>query len=194
VGEWEKELQGRKLYSTLSPLPRFARALRDNNNPEGFTRERLSRLLGEHKTTLVQAAEQPDPVDALFKLLEDPLSHREVLAKPLFRLALAYLTQARVKGYLIDPVARFHLSNGARLERINRFGNSRSYGLADSFGLMANYRYVPEEFEENHEGFICEGKIRVSKQLLQEHRTVAELWLEPRRGKVRVAVVRNSRE
>ena len=83
-----------------------------------------------------------------------------------------------MKGHLVDPVARFHLSNGARLERVNRFGNARSYGLSDSFGIMANYRYVPEEFEENHERFVGEGKIRVSKQLLQEYRTVVGLWSE----------------
>jgi malonyl-CoA decarboxylase len=194
VVELGNELPGLKLYTTLSPLPRFASALRDNSNAEGFTRERLSRLLGEYAAKLVEEAKKPDPVDALYYLLEDPLSHRDVLARPLHRLALAYLTQSRVKGHLVDPVARFHLSNGARLERINRFGNARSYGLSDSFGLMANYRYVPEEFEENHEGFVCEGKISVSKQLLQEYRTVAGLWSEPKPGKARATIARNSRE
>lgn len=178
VVELGNELPGLKLYSTLSPLPRFASALGDHGNAEGFTRARLSRLLGVYAARLVQEAKKSDPVDALFHLLEDPLSHRDVLAKPLHRLALAYLTQARVKGHLVDPVARFHLSNGARLERVNRFGNARSYGLSDSFGIMANYRYVPEEFEENHERFVGEGKIRVSKQLLQEYRTVVGLWSE----------------
>ncbi len=194
VVELGNELPGLKLYSTLSPLPRFASALRDHSNAEGFTRERLSRLLGEYAAKLVEEAKNPDPVDALLHLLEDPLSHRDVLAKPLHRLALAYLTQSRVKGHLVDPVARFHLSNGARLDRVNRFGNARAYGLDDSFGLMANYRYVPEEFEENHEGFVCEGKIRVSTQLLQEYRTVARLWPEPKPGKARATGVGNSRE
>ena len=194
VVELGNELPGLKLYSTLSPLPRFASVLRDNNNAEGFTRERLSRLLGEYASKLVQEAKKPDPVDALFHLLEDPLSHRDVLAKPLHRLALAYLTQARFKNHLVDPVARFHLSNGARLERVNRFGNARSYGLSDSFGLMANYRYVPEEFEENHERFVCEGIIHVSKQLLSEYRTIAGLWVEPKPAKARAASVRKSGE
>jgi predicted nucleotidyltransferase len=58
---------------------------------------------------------------------------------------------------------------------------------------MANYRYVPEEFEENHERFVGEGKIRVSKQLLQEYRTVVGLWSEPKPGKARATVVRNSK-
>ena len=188
------ELPGLKHYSTLSPLPRFASALRDNSNAEGFTRGRISRLLSEYAARLVQEAKTPDSVDALFHLLKDPLTHRDVLAKPLHRLALAYLTQARVKDHLVDPVERFHLSNGARLERINTFGNARPYGLSDSFGIMANYRYVPEEFEENHERFVCDGTIRVSTQLLQECRTVARLWLEPKPAKAHAIVVRNSRE
>jgi len=194
VVELGNELPGLKLYSTLSPLPHFASALRDNSNAEGFTRERLSRLLGEYAAKLMQEANKPDPVDALYDLLEDPLSHRDVLAKPLHRLALAYLTQARVRDHLIDPVARFHLSNGARLERINGSGNARAYGLSDSFGLMANYRYVPEEFEVNHERFIGEGIISVSRQLLQEYRTVVRLWSEPSSGRARTLVTRNPRE
>jgi len=80
------------------------------------------------------------------------------------------------------------------LERVNRFGNARSYGLSDSFGLMANYRYVPEEFEENHERFVCEGIIHVSKQLLPEYRTVAGLWAEPKPAKAHTTSVRKSGE
>ena len=176
VEELGNELPGLKFYSTLSPLPRFATALRDANNPEGFTRERLARLLAEYATELVQASGERHPADALFRLLQDPLAHRDLLAKPLKSLALAYLTQARLHGRLYDPVAVFHLSNGARLERINCFSTSRAYGISESFGLMANYRYVLEECEENHERFVSEGEIRVSRQLLSECRSVARLW------------------
>ena len=63
----------------------------------------------------IAAARRRDPVEALFHLLEQPVAHRDVLARPLERLALAYLTQARQNGKLYDPVATFHLSNGARL-------------------------------------------------------------------------------
>jgi hypothetical protein len=59
---------------------------------------------------------------------------------------------------------------------------------------MANYRYVPEEFEENHERFVCEGIIHVSKQLLSEYRTIAGLWVEPKPAKARAASVRKSGE
>src|SRR5437879_13429627 len=84
-------------------------------------------------------------------LLKQPVVNRDVLAKPLERIALAYLTQVHQNGRLYDPVATFHLSNGARLERIHAFGNLRPYGLQASFGLTANYLYVPYERKENHE-------------------------------------------
>jgi len=179
VAELAAELPNIRTYATLSPLPLFSRALRDNQNPEGFTPERLSRLLVEHAKSLTSAAGRRDPVDALFKLLERPESHREVLDEPLQSLALAYLTRARRDGKLYDPVATFHLSNGARLERIIPFGNMRPYGLEASFGVTANYRYLPDELEENHERFVRSNQIRVPSSLFQEHKAVAAAWDPP---------------
>jgi len=176
VTEIAADLPNIKTYATLSPLPRFARALRDTQNEDGFTPSRLSKLLAEYAHDLTTAARRRDPVEVLFRLLEEPLSHREILAAPLNRLALAYLTKARRDGKLCDPVAPFHLSNGARLECINAFGNLRPYGLEASFGVTANYRYVPAELEENHERFVRWGRIRVSAGLFRENKTVAEAW------------------
>jgi malonyl-CoA decarboxylase len=127
---------------------------------------------------LTAAAKRKDPVEAFFLLLEKPLSNREALAAPLQRVALAYLTKARKDGKLYDQVATFHLSNGARLERINPAGNVRPYGLEASYGVTVNYRYVPAELEENHERFV-RGQIRVSNGLFGEHKKVGEAWEEP---------------
>jgi malonyl-CoA decarboxylase len=176
VEELAAELPKIRTYSTLSPLPRFARTLSDQKNEDGFTRHRLSRLLADYREDLVAAGGVRNPVDALFHLLQDPLAHREALARPLERLALAYLSLARHKGRVSDPVAAFHLSNGARIERINAFGNVRPYGVKDSFGVTVNYRYVPFELEENHERFTAKGQIRVSSGLFQEYKKVAEAW------------------
>src|ERR1700736_2868503 len=114
VAELAVEFPNIKTYSTLSPLPRFSRALRDTRNEHGFTPDRLSRLLTDYAGDLTAATGRRDPVEAFFHLLEQPLSHRDILAGPLQRLALAYLTKARRDGKLYDPVATFHLSNGAR--------------------------------------------------------------------------------
>jgi malonyl-CoA decarboxylase len=189
VVELAAEFPNIKSYATLSPLPHFSRALREDGNEEGFTRGRLSRLLADHARDLTAAAKRRDPVDALFHLLEQPVAHRDILAAPLERLALAYLAKARHQGKLYDPVATFHLANGARLERINSFGNLRPYGLEASIGVTANYRYLPAELEENHERFVRRGEIRVSTDLFREHKKVAAAWLATRemqpRGKTR---------
>jgi malonyl-CoA decarboxylase len=179
VAELAAELPNIKTFATLSPLPRFARALRGTHNEDGFTPDRLARLLADFARPLNAAAKRHDPVDSFFHLLEHSHSHRDVLVAPLQRLALAYLTKARQKHRLYDPVASFHLTNGARLERIIPFGNLRPYGHEASYGVTANYLYVPGDLEENHERFIRRGQIRVSPELLQESKTVAAAWRGP---------------
>jgi malonyl-CoA decarboxylase len=191
VDELSVELPTIKNYSTLSPLPLFSRALNSataavcdtangaakdvsKNAESGFTRARLSRLLKDFATDLKSEGGTADPVDALCELLKNPAKHQKVLAAPLRRLALVYLTQ--LHGKLLDPVAAFHFSNGARLESIDTFANLRPYGLRDSFGVMVNYRYIPEDLEENHELFVSSGEVSVASSLLQERRISAALW------------------
>ena len=176
VVELAAEFPNMENFCTLSPLPRFSKALLDPHNEDGFTPRRLSALLADYATSLTQAARRRDPVEAFFLLLEEPVAHRDVLGAPLSRLAFAYLTEARQNGKVFDPVAAFHLSNGARLEGINAFGNLRPYGLKASFGITINYRYVPDELEENHERFVTGGQIRISDVLSREHATVKKAW------------------
>ena len=175
VDELAAELPNIQNYSTLSPLPHFSRALRGQQDENGFTRDRLLRLVAADAKSLMTAGRRREPVEALFHLLEQPLAHREILARPLERLALAYLTQVRQNGKLYDSVATFHLSNGARLERINTFGNLRPYGLRDSFGVTVNYRYLPAELEENHERFV-RGEIQVANGLASEYKAIRKAW------------------
>jgi malonyl-CoA decarboxylase len=176
VAELAAEFPNITTYSTLSPLPNFLRTLRDTQNEHGFTPARLSRLLADYAEDLTAAAGLRDPAKALWRLLEEPLSYRDTLAAPLRRLALAHIVRARRDEKLCDPVATFHLSNGARLERINAFGNLRPYGLKASVGLTANYRYIPADLEENHERFVREGQIRVSTGLFRENKLVEAAW------------------
>ena len=77
-----------------------------------------------------------------------------------------------------DSVAKFHPSNGARLERINTWGNLRPYGLQESFGATANYRYISVEVEENHERFV-RGEIRVAGGLASEFKAITKAWATP---------------
>ena len=176
VDELGAELPKIDNFSTLSPVPHLARALHARQDNHGFTHERLSRLLRDFAGDLTRESGLDDPVDALFHLLRNPAEHQKALSPPLKRLTLAYLTQLRAGDKPYDAVAQFHFSNGARLESINPFANMRPYGLHDSFGVMVNYRYIPDELEENHERFVVSGEMRVSSSLAHEQRLVAESW------------------
>jgi malonyl-CoA decarboxylase len=77
-------------------------------------------------------------------------------ARCCFPWAAQYFLEARtVSGKVIDPVARFHLGNGARLERINLLGDLSSRALRQAHGLMVNYRYKLDDIEKNHELFVA---------------------------------------
>ncbi len=86
-------------------------------------------------------------------------------------LAAHYFLKARTpKGRLIDSVARFHLGNGARLERIDWLGDLSRKGLRESAGIMVNYLYRLEDIEKNHEAYANQGEIAASsavKKLLK---------------------------
>lgn len=112
------------------------------------------------RAVLVAALDQPDwhEQPGLLALLRGPLS----------RLAVSYLTTTRPTGSsaaegeaarALDPVAHFHLSNGARMERLNWMADRAAKGLRQSCGLMINYRYRLAEIDANHEVYRGEGRI-----------------------------------
>ncbi len=82
------------------------------------------------------------------------------------RLAAQYFLNAKNgEGHPVDPVARFHLGNGARLERINWQGDISAKGLREAHGLMCNYRYELKDIEKNHEAYENEGIVAASRQV-----------------------------
>jgi malonyl-CoA decarboxylase len=138
VEELQAEFPQLKRFSTLSPVP-------------GFRRWLMQRL-----------ADGSDPDAALVPELErdgwwHDLAQSEKLRAPLLRLCARYLT--RRPSIRIDPVARFHLGNGARLERVNWLGNDAPRGIQESFGIMVNYLYDHDSIEDNHEAFMRDGTI-----------------------------------
>jgi malonyl-CoA decarboxylase len=144
-----------KQFITLSPLPGFLAWLRGLTAPG--TDELLTRL--DDPGWIVDAAE------------------REALAASLMPLAARYLLQEkRQNGQPIDPVARFHLGNGARVERLNWLGDISPRGLGQSAGIMVNYLYEPKDIERQHEDYAERGTIAVSlgvKKLLKQAASVA---------------------
>ncbi len=141
-------------FATLSPMPGFINWLRHKSG------ERWD----ENAAELLQHLVNHDwPGDA------DLAEH---LKPGILRLAAQYLLKSdRPDGSPNDPVARFHLENGATLDRVNWLGDVSNKGLTQAAGLMVNYRYDLARLEHNHEIYAAEKKILASssvKALLKE--------------------------
>jgi malonyl-CoA decarboxylase len=88
-----------------------------------------------------------------------------VVYDALLKLCAHYLLVEKSRGAPIDPVARFHLGNGARLHRMHGGADLSVKGREQSAGIMVNYLYDLDKIEENHEAFFDEGKIAVSRTI-----------------------------
>jgi malonyl-CoA decarboxylase len=132
VEELQAELPHLKRFSTLSPIPGFRRWLTEQ--------------AGDQQAALLSKLESD-------RWWQDP-ELSEQLRPALMQRCAAYLTRRPSSGSRIDPVARFHLGNGARLERINWLGNAAPRGIRESFGIMVNYLYDHDQIEANHEAFV----------------------------------------
>ncbi len=140
VEDLRRDLPGLTDFVTLSPVPGFAR------------------WLAEQAETIPSAAEVLD-------LVADEGWHADAAARDrvgpaLLPLAAQYFLESRTaSGKVIDPVARFHLGNGARLERIDLFGDLSPRALRQAHGLMVNYRYKLDDIEKNHELFAARNDV-----------------------------------
>ena len=95
-----------------------------------------------------------------------------------------FLAAKNIHGQPVDPVARFHLGNGARLERMNWLGNTSPKGMKEAHGLMVNYRYDLRDIERNHEMFANSRAVAASKPvrafLKVPEKSQALVTVEPR--------------
>ena len=162
IDDLARDLPNVKVLSTLSPMPGF-RGWLDKKLADGD-----SGLLGDVEWAKLRSAAAADSgPEAFLILLSRPDWHRDptvmaVLEAPLKRLAGRYLVEEKANGSPLDPVARFHLTNGARIERINWLADRSDKGLRQSAGLMVNYLYRLNEIDSNHEAFSSQGKIAMS--------------------------------
>ncbi|EKF41486.1 malonyl-CoA decarboxylase [Nitratireductor indicus] len=149
VEDLRRELPKLNTFVTLSPVPGFA---------DWVARERQAGeegvLDGEDLATLCalddpQWVENDEAVTAL----------RPVMTG----LAARYLLHGRSSGgRVLDPVARFHLGNGARLERINFLADRSPRAMRQAHGMMVNYLYKLDDIETNHEAFATRGEVAAS--------------------------------
>ena len=98
----------------------------------------------------------------------------EHLKARLSQLCARYLLHAKRGSHPLDPVARFHLRNGARLERINWMSDPSPAGLDQSAGIMVNYVYDESTVVANHEAYVNEGRIAHSREVAALAGTDAE--------------------
>ena len=158
------ELPRLKSFATLSPLPGFRPWLQAQAERDGLLRAGDARAL----QALGAELDEEGPDHTLLRVLDRPEWHEDArttaaLREPLLRLAARYLVQARApSGRALDPVANFHLSNGASVERLNWLGDVSEKGLQQSAGLMVNYLYRLGDIEANHEAYRDEGQVAAS--------------------------------
>lgn len=154
VEELAREQPQLKTFVTLSPVPLFARWLGEAMADESAD------TVGEHDRVALQILGDPGWV-------EEP-EEDDGLKDTLMALSAHYFLLAKARdGRPVDPVARFHLGNGARLERINWQGDVSEKGMREAHGLMVNYRYDLKEIEKNHEAYANDAIVAASRAVRQ---------------------------
>ena len=166
VTSLRQQLPNLKTFSTLSPLPGFRAWLTSYFQAATGADEQ-----GPAEEALREAADLlgvPANPDAVFDA--PGWWHNEdvadILKEPLLSLCAHYLHELREKdNNPLDAVARFHLGNGARIERINWLGDTSAKGMLESCGLMVNYLYHLKDIEKNIEAYTTDRDIAASSRV-----------------------------
>src|SRR4051794_26379590 len=163
VEELQRELPKLENFVTLSPVPGFMQWVKQADDAP----------ITDEDRTVLQNLETPD----WFAHPELAAQLRSVLEP----LAAHYFLKARTpKGRLIDSVERFHIGNGARLERIDWLGDLSPKGLRESAGVMVNYLYRLDDIEKNHEAYANQGEIAASSAVKKLLKTEGRRLLDMR--------------
>ena len=170
VRELAAEIPRLRRFATLSPIPGFrnwlVREAQEGRLPAGPSG-------GE---AMLDGIETPDwPADH---------APGEQSRADLSRLCAHYLLRAKRGIHPLDPVARFHLRNGARLERINWLSDPSPAGLVQSAGMMVNYVYDEAAVVANHEAFVNEGRVAHSRGIASLAGPAAEMGRGAGRARV----------
>jgi len=167
VDSLQTSLPNLKTFATLSPMPGFRRWL------ENLLQEEDAANDGENPLAeaLAKAAERLGVAPTLAAVIDDPRwpntpEIADVLKEPLLVLGARYLHQRRNRDLApLDPVARFHLGNGARIEQINWLGDTSAKGMREACGLMVNYLYRRDEMAENIEAYAIDKQIAAASRV-----------------------------
>lgn len=156
VEELRRDFPKLKTFATVSPVTGFA---------DWLTKTSPALTIDERRPTLLRK------VLDKFRGAGDDADEPELapgIQRELSRLCASYLMYAKRDGRLpLDPVARFHLANGARLERLNWMGDTSAAGLARSLGFTVNYVYRLADVERNHEAYAKAHVVAASNEFRQ---------------------------
>ncbi len=162
IDDLKRDFPRLKTFATLSPIPGLVRWVQRNPEelagaitPADWKRLTAAGVTGAESPVLAALCE-----GGTAWLQDEAL--RDALHEPLLRLAARYLLEARRGDKPVDTVARFHLGNGALVERLNWLADRSDKGLKQSWGMMVNYLYAPDQIEANLEAFATEGRIAAS--------------------------------
>jgi malonyl-CoA decarboxylase len=161
-----------KTFATLSPVPGFRKWL------DARLKAKDASLFGpEEATRVARSAGVDDAFDGLLHLMERELDKDDqaasAVAPVVTHLAARYLVEEKEQDRPLDPVARFHLGNGARLERLNWMADTSPRGLRQSVGVMVSYLYKLEDIEANREAYARKGRIAISDAMKRSLRKLA---------------------
>ena len=151
VDDLRHELEQLRSFVTLSPVPGLRRWLADAAATDDTVLTDQDRQILDALIDGGAAAVQEAEADT---------------KKAMLGLVGHFLVREKAAdGRPADPVARFHLGNGARLDRLNWQADTGAQRIAESHGIMVNYRYVIDEIEANHEAFANRGTIAMSSSV-----------------------------
>jgi malonyl-CoA decarboxylase len=148
VDQLRVDLPNLHVFATLSPAPSF--------------RQWLEQELGANRLRDGERQLLPAAPERVLARLADANWNSDEATEPAVRSLCARYLTTRERDRAIDPVANFHLANGASIERLNWMADPSATGLARSAGLMVTYRYEPERIAERAEAYAARGEIAMS--------------------------------
>ncbi len=152
VYELQEEFANIKYFGTLSPMQGFADWFKNLEN------NKISEILGELNKNILDFLKSPDLKIGDKRIVDNKES--------ICRIALYYLTIVKNElGFPLNDVCRFHLKNGAEIDDIVINGNVSEIGFKRSFGAMVNYNYELKNIEQNHQEYVNDKKVNISRKI-----------------------------
>jgi malonyl-CoA decarboxylase len=166
IEDLQRDLPRLRVFATLSPLPGFRGWL------DQALADRKALLPAADAAHFANAVGHPDTATALADALARPDWPRdarlaEALRAPMEKLCARYLLQEKSGAQPLDPVAQFHLHNGARVNRIFSLADTSARGMRQSYGMMVSYRYELSKVDRNHERFLQSGHVDAARRMLR---------------------------